>query len=62
MASLITTLMITTKWIEIATEDLIEIDENGAAQNSIKYTNLLIKNLDEYKILYNILVFLLFLC
>ena len=61
VASLITTLMITTKWIEIATEDLIEIDENGAAQNSIKYTNLLIKNLDEYKILYSILVFLLFL-
>ena len=48
--------MITTKWIEIATEDLIEIDENGAAQNSIIYANLLIKNLDEYKILYSILV------
>ena len=61
ISSIIITLLLISKWIMIATEDIFEIDEKGKTNYSTKYANILAKNLDDYKIYWSLFIFLLFL-
>ena len=49
------------KWIQIATVDGFEIDENGSSSNIYKYANRLVVYLDEYKQVASMLVIFCFL-
>ena len=49
------------KWIQIATVDGFEIDENGSSSNIYEYANKLVVYLDEYKQVVSMLVIFCFL-